>query len=69
MDIYAENTIDDLPFMTKAKSLFIWNAICDGWTVRKKGDMFVFKKKHHDREEVFDESFLHTFVKRYSNEK
>lgn len=44
------------------KLVFINNAIESGWTVRKKGDSYVFTKKHENRREVFMENYLEKFI-------
>jgi hypothetical protein len=41
---------------------FIYNALCNGWTVNKDNDTYVFTKNHLNREEVFQESYLQTFI-------
>jgi len=46
------------------KMAFIYNALEDGWEIKKKGTNYVFKKKHHDRQEVFLDSYLEEFLKR-----
>lgn len=43
---------------------FIYNALEDGWEVKKRDKNYVFKKKHHNRREVFLDSYLDNFVKR-----
>jgi len=44
------------------KMRFIMNALEDGWTVKKRVDNFVFTKKHENRREVFEESYLENFI-------
>jgi hypothetical protein len=46
------------------KMAFIYNALQDGWEVKKKGSNYVFKKKHGDRQEVFLDKYLEDFVRR-----
>ena len=46
------------------KMAFIYNALQDGWEVKKKGTNYVFKKKHHDRQEVFLDTYLEDFVRK-----
>ena len=45
------------------KMAFIYNALEDGWEVKKKKDNYVFKKRHHNRREVFLDSYLEQFLK------
>jgi hypothetical protein len=44
------------------KMSFIYNALEDGWEVKKKGGNYVFKKPHHNRREVFLDSYLEQFL-------
>jgi|TARA_B100000674_G_C37168958_1_gene614357 hypothetical protein len=46
----------------KKKRQFIWNALEDGWEIRKKDKSYIFSKKHEGKEEVFSESFLRAFI-------
>jgi hypothetical protein len=41
----------------------IFNALEDGWEVKKKGENYVFKKRHHNRREVFLDSYLEQFLR------
>jgi hypothetical protein len=51
-----------LDLIIAQKMSFIYNALEDGWEVKKKGDNYVFKKPHHDRREVFLDSYLEQFL-------
>lgn len=44
------------------KMLFIINALEQGWVVRKNNDTYIFTKKHENRQEIFQENYLETFV-------
>lgn len=46
------------------KMSFIYNALEDGWEVKKKGDNYVFKKRHHNKREVFLDSYLEQFLRK-----
>lgn len=45
------------------KMAFIYNALEDGWEVKKKAENYVFKKRHHNRREVFLDSYLEQFLR------
>jgi hypothetical protein len=47
---------------TFQKMLFIINALEQGWAVRKHNDTYIFTKKHENRQEIFQENYLETFV-------
>ena len=44
------------------KLIFINNAIEDGWSVKKKETSYIFTKKHENRQEIFDNNYLETFM-------
>ncbi len=44
------------------KMLFIANALEQGWAIRKSQDSYIFTKKHENRQEIFQENYLETFV-------
>jgi hypothetical protein len=44
------------------KMKFIFNAIEQGWSVKKKDNFYIFKTKHNNKEEVFNEDYLEEFV-------
>ena len=67
MDI--EQTLSDTDMQsidpkTFAKMSFIFNAVNDGWTIRKKKDKYVFVKPHGNHKEVFETSYLDAFIKK-----
>lgn len=45
------------------KMAFIYNALEDGWEVKKRGENYIFKKQHHNQKEVFLDSYLEKFLK------
>lgn len=53
-------TIDNAKFQ---KMLFVFNAINDGWTIKKRNESYIFSKNHEGKKEVFLDSYLHTFMK------
>ena len=52
--------IDDIKFQ---KMMFLYNALNDGWTVKKKNGSYIFKKNHEGKKEVFLDTYLTTFMK------
>jgi len=46
------------------KMKFIMNALNEGWSVKKKGETYVFTKKHEGKKEVFNNKYLDDFVKK-----
>jgi hypothetical protein len=59
----SENTkikIDDKLFK---KMFFLFNALEDGWSIKKRNESYIFIKKHEGKKEIFDENYLSTFMK------
>jgi hypothetical protein len=52
--------IDAIKFQ---KMLLLFNAIEDGWTIKKRNNSYVFSKNHEGKKEVLDESYLQKFMK------
>jgi hypothetical protein len=59
IDLPSNIQIDKKTFQ---KMVFITNAIEQGWAIKKRGDSYVFTKKHENRCEVFREDYLEKFV-------
>jgi hypothetical protein len=49
--------------VTFKKMLFLYNALEDGWSIKKKEDTYVFSKNHEGKKEVLEESYLLKFMK------
>jgi hypothetical protein len=45
------------------KMLFLFNAINDGWSIKKKRDSYIFTKNHEGKKEVLLDSYLLSFMK------
>ena len=45
------------------KMLILFNAIEDGWSIKKKQECYVFTKKHEGKREILHDSYLLTFMK------
>lgn len=57
----AENIkIDAIQFQ---KMLLLFNSIEQGWSVKKRGDSYVFSKPHENKKEVLEDSYLLKFMK------
>ena len=53
-------TIDTLTFQ---KMMFLYNCINDGWTIKKRNDSYIFIKNHEGKKEIFNDSYLMSFMK------
>ena len=45
------------------KTIFLYNAIEKGWQVKKRGNNYIFKKKHGNNKLYFNDDYLSTFMK------
>jgi len=44
------------------KMLFIFNAVNDGWSVKKEDTNYIFTKDHNGKKEIFKEEYLTSFM-------
>ena len=44
------------------KMIFFFNALENGWTIYKNNDTYIFIKKHENKEEIFKDSYIDTFI-------
>lgn len=49
------------------KMVFLYNALENGWSIKKRKDKYVFLKNHEGKKEVFDETYLSSFMKQNMN--
>ena len=52
--------IDKLKFQ---KMVFLFNALDNGWSIKKRKDSYVFTKNHENLKEIIDNSYLLQFMK------
>jgi hypothetical protein len=52
--------IDKIKFQ---KMVFLYNALENGWSIKKRNDSYIFTKNHEGKKEIFDESYLSIFMK------
>ena len=61
IDDYLENkNINQTEFQ---KMLLVYNAIEEGWKVKKNKKVYIFTKSHENRKEILEESYLLKFMK------
>lgn len=54
----------NIDYLMLQKMGFLYNALEEGWTVKKENDKYIFKKNHEGKKEVFLDSYLKMFLKR-----
>lgn len=54
--------IDSIDDNILSKMIFLYNAINDGWKIEKQENMYIFRKKHEDKKEIYSEDYLEEFI-------
>jgi hypothetical protein len=49
------------------KMVFLFNALENGWSIKKRNDSYIFMKNHEGKKEIFKESYLSIFMKENSD--
>ena len=57
-----EDFIDSIDQNVLSKMIFLYNAINDGWKVEKQTNMYIFRKKHQNKEEIYSDTYLEKFI-------
>ena len=57
-----DNEREKMDVIKLHKMAFIYNALENGWKVKKNNDLYVFSKNHEGKKEVFLDSYLKKFV-------
>lgn len=52
--------VDSIKFQ---KMMLLFNSIEQGWSVKKRGDSYVFSKNHEGKKEVLEDTYLLKFMK------
>ena len=63
MDIYINhNNNINVNYLTLQKMTSLYNALEDGWEIKKNNDKYIFIKKHEGKKEVFSDNYLRRFI-------
>jgi hypothetical protein len=62
MDIHidSDSILDSVKLQ---KMAFLYNALENGWTIKKKKDLYIFTKNHEGKKEVYLDDYLKRFMK------
>jgi hypothetical protein len=63
MDIHIDSDDSTLDSVKLQKMVFLYNALENGWTIKKKKDLYIFTKNHEGKKEVFLDDYLKGFMK------
>lgn len=64
MDINLDNLYNNKEL---SKLAFIFNALEDGWTIKKRNNKYIFTKHKGKEKEIFLENYLENFLNKYFN--
>jgi hypothetical protein len=67
IEINVDKDKFDIDAIKLQKLVFLFNALDNGWTIKKRKGSYIFTKNHEGKKEVFCESYLTTFMKDNSN--
>lgn len=60
---YLENKKIKIDIILFKKMNLIYNALEEGWSIKKKDNSYIFTKKHENKKEIFEDSYLLNFMK------
>lgn len=70
MDIVIEFTDNNGNLVSKKMNLklfekmaFVYNALDDGWSVKKRNGNYIFSKPHENKKEIFQDDYISMFMK------
>jgi len=67
IEVKIENEQIEIDKIKFQKMIFLYNALDNGWSIKKKHNAYVFTKNHEGKKEVFDETYLSIFMKDNTN--
>lgn len=59
----TNNYIFEVDNKFQQKLLFIYNALENGWEIKKLGNKYIFKKENNEDKEVYLDNYLDKFIK------
>ena len=62
MEVICETINIDITQKKLKELIFISNALENGWTIKKRNNLYVFSKKHNNKKEVYDNQYLQEFI-------
>jgi hypothetical protein len=60
---YLESNKIKLNPVTFKKMNLIYNALEEGWSIKKQNTSYIFTKKHENKKEIIEDSYLLKFMK------
>ena len=63
IEVKIENKQVEIDKIKFQKMVFLFNALDNGWSIKKRKDSYIFTKNHEGKKEILDESYLAIFMK------
>jgi hypothetical protein len=63
IEVNSQSNNIEVDKLTFQKMSFLYNALENGWNIKKKKNSYIFSKNHEGKKEIFDENFLAIFIK------
>ena len=63
LEEYLENNKIKINTITFQKMNLLYNALDDGWSIKKKENSYIFTKKHENKKEIIEDTYLLKFMK------
>ena len=63
LEIKIEDKQIELDKVKFQKMVFLYNALDNGWSIKKRKESYIFSKNHEGKKEIFDETYLTIFMK------
>jgi len=60
--VSKEDFIGSLDESILSKMIFLYNAVNDGWKIEKQNGLYIFRKKHNNKEEIYSDAYLENFI-------
>ena len=67
IQVNVDNQSVNLDVIQLQKMVFLYNALQDGWTIKKQNDYYIFKKNHEGKKEVYLDNYLKQFLSKNLN--
>ena len=56
-----------IDYLTLQKMVFLFNALEDGWQIKKNKEKYIFTKRHENKKEIFSDNYLTRFIEKNFN--
>ena len=62
MNIELETNANIIDMITLQKMTLIYNALENGWSIKKRNNCYVFKKKNNNEKKIYLDNYLRRFM-------